>query len=96
MSVCVHVRLAIIVKVKELATALSVVHTCTCTRGRHLNNIMCNTYDYDVLGDLVYCRNGCGSPYCSVYYRKVTKSPWILTKVPQNFAEVTRSRRLFW
>ena len=34
------------------------------------------------LGDPVHCGNGRGSPYyyCSVYYRKVTKSPWIFPK----------------
>ena len=36
------------------------------------------------LGDPIYRGNGCGSPYYSVYYRKVTKSPLIFAKVTKS------------
>ena len=49
----------------------------TMTRGRRICAILMAAAG---LGDSIYCGNGRGSPYCSMYYRKVTKSPWILPK----------------
>ena len=48
------------------------------------------------LGDNACCGTGHGSPYCSMYYRKVTKSLRIFAQVTKslwNFAKVTGSQR---
>ena len=50
------------------------------------------------LGDPIYCGNEHGSPYYSVYYRKVTKSPLIFAKVTCHggfSGEVTQSQPNF-